>query len=82
MRRRLFWKYFVREIHRREAIKIYTHSHQYQVNHLKNQIAAARKKLELAWENTGATDSSVLAAGDEFDALINEYRRLVKDDIK
>lgn len=69
-------------MYRREAITIFAHNHQYQINTLKNQIAAARKKLESAWETTGATDSSVLAAGDEFDALINEYRRLVSDDFK
>ncbi|MCL6588460.1 MAG: aspartyl-phosphate phosphatase Spo0E family protein [Firmicutes bacterium] len=69
-------------MYRRETIKINTHNYQYQITMLKNQIAAARKKLESAWEATGATDSSVLAAGDEFDALINEYQRLVKDDLK
>ncbi|HBF39132.1 MAG TPA: sporulation protein Spo0E [Firmicutes bacterium] len=48
------------------------------LNHLKNKISAARKKLQSAWAVSNRTDPSVLAAGDEFDKLMNEYLRLSK----
>lgn len=54
-------------------------NHYYRLNCLKSEIAAARKTLNDAWANSGKTDQSVLDAGDNFDRLINEYDRLVKE---
>jgi hypothetical protein len=48
------------------------------LNHLKKQISAARKKLQAAWDANNMTDPNVIAAGDEFDKLMNEYLRLTK----
>jgi len=46
------------------------------LNNLKNKIDSARKKYEQIWNNRGQTDLAVLAAGEEVDLLLNEYRRL------
>jgi hypothetical protein len=48
------------------------------LNHLKKQISIARKKLQAAWDENNMTDPNVIAAGDEFDKLMNEYLRLIK----
>jgi hypothetical protein len=48
------------------------------LNHLKKQISAARKKLQAAWDENNMTDPNVIAAGDEFDKLEYEYLRLTK----
>jgi soluble cytochrome b562 len=55
--------------------------YQYRINQLKTEIAEARKKLEQAWSVSGATDPEVLAFGEAFDKLINEYDRLIKSEI-
>jgi hypothetical protein len=55
--------------------------YQYRINQLKTEIAEARKKLEQAWSVSGATDLEVLAFGEAFDKLINEYDRLIKSEI-
>lgn len=44
---------------------------------LRIKIAAARIALNQAWEKHGKTNEFVLAVGDDFDRLMNEYRRLV-----
>jgi hypothetical protein len=46
---------------------------------LKNKISTVRKKLMQAWEARETTDALVLATGEEFDALMNEYCHLVKE---
>ena len=53
-------------------------NHQYRINQLKSEIEIARKKLEQTWAVSGKTDLTVLAAGEIFDQLLNEYERLVK----
>lgn len=58
---------------------IYILNNYYRLNCLKSEIAAARKALDEAWANSGRTDQTVLEAGDNFDRLINEYDRLVKE---
>lgn len=42
----------------------------------------ARRKLEQAWEESGNTNPSVLAAGENFDRLMNEYERTSQGTIK
>ena len=61
------------------AGKIKTNSFifQYRIDQLKTEIAEARKELEQAWATSGATDLEVLAVGEIFDQLLNEYNRLV-----
>jgi len=61
---------------------IYILNYYYRLNCLKSKIAAARIELEQAWEKSGDTDQAVLAAGDKFDRLINEYGQLVKESAK
>jgi hypothetical protein len=63
----------------RVIMMIYILNHYYRLNCLKSEIAAARKALDEAWASSGRTDQTVLAAGDNFDRLINEYDRLVKE---
>jgi hypothetical protein len=58
---------------------IYILNHYYRLNCLKSEIAAARKALDEAWACSGRTDQTVLEAGDNFDRLINEYDKLVKE---
>jgi hypothetical protein len=48
------------------------------LDNLRMKIAAARIVLNQAWEQHGETNELVLAAGDDFDQLINEYGRLVR----
>jgi hypothetical protein len=43
---------------------------------LRIKITAARIALNQAWEKYGETNELVLAAGDDFDRLMNEYGRL------
>ena len=50
---------------------------QNEIAQLKKEIAEARKELEQAWATYGRTDPKVLAVGDIFDKLMNEYHRLV-----
>ena len=56
-------------------------NHQSEIDQLKREIAEARKELEQAWEVCGSTNPKVLAFGEVFDNLINEYSRLVKQSI-
>jgi predicted nucleic acid-binding Zn-ribbon protein len=48
----------------RKLVLIHSGNNDQDLNHLKQQISAARKKLQAAW--------------DEFDKLMNEYLRLTK----
>lgn len=43
---------------------------------LRIKIIAARIALNRAWEQYGQTNEFVLAAGDDFDRLMNEYWRV------
>jgi hypothetical protein len=45
---------------------------------LRIKISTARAALNQAWETYGEVNDFVLAAGDDFDRLMNEYRRLVR----
>lgn len=45
---------------------------------LQKKITDARITLNRAWEQYGETNDSVLAAGDDFDRLMNEYGRLAR----
>lgn len=47
------------------------------LNSLRIKIAAARIALNQAWKQYGETNEFVLAIGDDFDRLMNEYGRLV-----
>jgi hypothetical protein len=63
----------------RELVLFHSGNCDRDLNQLREQIFAARKKLQTAWAvNNNKTDSSVLAAGDEFDRLEYEYMRLSK----
>lgn len=53
-----------------------------QLTSLKIKILLARRKLNRAWAKSERTDATVLAAGEEFDALVNEYSRLLKKLLK
>jgi hypothetical protein len=59
-------------------VLIHSGNNDQDLNHLKQQISAARKKLQAAWDENNMTDPNVIAAGDEFDKLMNEYSRLTK----
>lgn len=45
------------------------------LSYLKIKIEIAREKLNQAWDSQGKTDPAVLTAGEEFDALLNQYQR-------
>ena len=47
-------------------------------DNLRIKIAAARAALIQVWEKYGEFNEFVLAAGDHFDRLMNEYGRLVR----
>jgi hypothetical protein len=53
--------------------------HSNNVQTIKQQIAASREKLRNLWNTRGFTDADVLAAGAEFDELLNLYLRLKQD---
>ena len=53
--------------------------HSNNVQTIKQQIAASREKLSNLWNARGFTDADVLAAGAEFDELLNLYLRLKQD---
>jgi hypothetical protein len=61
-----------------EKMKTIISIHQHQLNQLKTAIAEARRELEQTWAIRGNTDPEVLAAGEIFDRLMNEYDRLIK----
>lgn len=48
------------------------------LDNLRVRIAAARSALNQAWEKYGETNEMVLASGDDFDRLINEYGQLIR----
>lgn len=48
------------------------------LNILKKNIAKARTKLQNLWDSHGLTDEVILEAGNEFDALLNEYQKRSK----
>jgi len=47
-------------------------------DNLRIKIAAARDALNQAWEKYGEFNDFVLAAGERFDRLMNEYGRLIR----
>jgi adenylosuccinate lyase len=50
---------------------------------LKKKVQESREKLVKLWEVKKKTDHDIIAVAEEFDKLLNQYNRLIKEkDVK